>query len=283
LDIDHLRNWIGREEHMEGHAAPEPLAGLAALLDHRTPPWPAGEVPPLGHWLYFLPRAAQSDIGEDGHPKRGGFLPPIPLPRRMWAGGSLRFHAPMRIGAPIERVSTIADVVAKSGNSGDMVFVTVDHRISSGDTLLIEERQDIVYRTPAPPTAGPAPAAAVAAAEPRATDATRGYHADPVALFRFSALTFNSHRIHYDRDYARDEEGYPGLVVHGPFAATLLADLWLRTYGGARMTGFSFRARAPLFDTAPFTINLSGGADRAEAWTANEAGQPAMTAQIDGE
>lgn len=280
--MDHLRSWIGRQERMEGHAAPEPLAGLAALLDHQTPPWPRGEVPPLGHWLYFLPCALQSDIGEDGHPKRGGFLPPIPLPRRMWAGGSLNFHAPMRIGAPIERVSTITDVVAKSGNSGDMVFVTVDHRISNDGTLLIEERQDIVYRTPAPPAA-PAAAAPTVAPETRAADATRGYQADPVALFRFSALTFNSHRIHYDRDYACNEEGYPGLVVHGPFAATLLADLWLRTYGGKRMKGFSFRARAPLFDTAPFTINLAGNADQTEAWTANEAGQPAMTAVIEGE
>lgn len=287
MDIDHLRRWIGRDEHAEGHAAPEPLAGLAALLDHGGGPWPAGEVPPLGHWLYFLPRAPQSEIGEDGHPKRGGFLPPVPLPRRMWAGGAIRFHAPVEIGAPIERISTIADVVAKAGSGGEMVFVTVDHRISSAGVLAIEERQDIVYRSPAPVAAldraVPAPAPARSPATPRRADVHRDYRADPVALFRYSALTFNGHRIHYDRDYARDAEGYPGLVVHGPFAATLLADLWLRTYGNARMTAFTFRARAPLFDTDAFTINLAGGPDTADAWTADAAGQPAMTATIQGE
>ncbi|MBO9499070.1 MAG: MaoC family dehydratase N-terminal domain-containing protein [Novosphingobium sp.] len=277
--MEHLKEWIGREERATGHAAPEPLQCLAALLDHETSPWREGEVPPLGHWLYFLPRARQSDLAEDGHPHRGGFLPPVPLPRRMWAGGMVAFHAPLPIGAAIERVSTIADVAHKSGASGGMVFVTVRHRIFAGETLAIEEQQDIVYREAAAP--GTAPAGA--APEHRIADVSHNYRADITALARYSALTFNAHRIHYDRDYARDVEGYPGLVVHGPLAATLLADLWLRENPGRRIRRFAYRARAPLFDIAPFTLNLARDGDRTEAWTADAGGRPAMIATIEGE
>jgi 3-methylfumaryl-CoA hydratase len=284
LDIDHLKSWIGREERITATATAEPRAGLAALLDHSNPPWREGELPPLGHWLYFLPYVLQSEIGEDGHPRRGSFLPPVPLPRRMWAGGQLAFHAPIPIGASIERISTIADVTAKSGASGDMVFVTVTHQVIANGALAVEERQDIVYRAP-PPVSARGPVAASVTAGPKLPLPTAAcdYRADPVALFRFSALTFNSHRIHYDRDYARHIEGYPGLVVHGPLAATLLADLYLRTFSGRRISAFAFRARAPLFDTAPFTLNLAGNGKSAEAWTADQSGQIAMTATIEGE
>ena len=282
MDVEHLKSWVGREERSEGIAAPEPLAGLAALLDHERSPWRAGEVPPLGHWLYFLPRVPQSQIGEDGHPRTGGFLPPVPLPRRMWAGGGMTFHAPIAIGEPIERVSTIVDVVPKSGASGDMLFVTVGHRISTAAGLAIEERQDIVYRAPAEPGAAPAaPSPAALARTPG--EVTERYRADPVRLFRYSALTFNSHRIHYDRDYARDVEGYPDLVVHGPYQATLLIDLYLRRHRGARVRAFEFRGRAPLFDGVDATLNLAGTVSTAEAWTAGASGAPAMTATIEGE
>ncbi len=279
MDIDQLRTWIGRSERAAQQATPEPIAGLAALLDHEAPPWPAGEVPPLGHWLYFLPRARQSTIGSDGHPQRGGFLPPIDLPRRMWAGGRLRFLAPLPIGAAIERRSTIEDVTAKTGSTGAMIFVTVKHAIAADGAPAIEEWQDLVYRG----DAGAAPAAPTPPAAPRRADATRTLVADPVSLFRYSALTFNGHRIHYDRDYARDVEAYPGLVIHGPYAATLLLDLFLRETPGARVTGFGFRARRPLFDTAPFTLNLQHGDGLAEAWTADADGQTAMTATINWE
>jgi 3-methylfumaryl-CoA hydratase len=258
-------------------ASPEPIAGLAALLDHATPPWPANEVPPLGHWLYFTPRALQSQIGADGHPLRGGFLPPVELPRRMWAGGALRFLAPVPIGSSLERVSTIDDVVAKTGASGEMLFVTVRHLIHADGRAAIEERQDLVYRHEG------STGASATAVEPRPADASRTITPDPVQLFRYSALTFNGHRIHYDRDYARNVEGYPGLVVHGPYAATLLLDLFLREKPGARVTGFSFRAQRPLFDTAPFTVNLLRGDATAEAWTASADGRPAMTARIEWE
>ena len=273
--VEHLRQWIGREERASDWASPAPLAGLAALLDHETPPWAAGEVPPLGHWLYFLPHARQSAIDVDGHPKPGDFLPPVALPRRMWAGGEVVFHAPLPVGAQIERVSTIANVTAKTGSSGAMLFVTVRHAIFCHGALAIEERQDLVYRGP-DGTAVPAPAIDA----PKA-DAIRIVTPDPVALFRFSALTFNGHRIHYDRDYAREIEGYPGLVVHGPYAATLLVDHFLRETPGAVLKRFSFRARRPMFDTAPFSLNLARTGAVADVWTADTAGRPAMTGTID--
>ncbi|GAA0303727.1 MaoC family dehydratase N-terminal domain-containing protein [Sphingomonas oligophenolica] len=273
MDIEHLKQWIGREERAGDCASPVPLAGLAALLDHETPPWIEGEVPPLGHWLYFLPHARQSAIDVDGHPKRGDFLPPVPLPRRMWASGEVVFHTHVPIGAAIERRSRIADVTARTGSSGPLVFVTLRHDIFCDGALAIEERQDLVYRGP-----GDAPARAV---EVPVADATRIVTPDPVALFRYSALTFNGHRIHYDRDYARNAEGYPGLVVHGPYAATLLVDHFLRETPGAIVKRFSFRARQPLFDTAPFSLNLRRAGAAAEVWTTDAAGRLAMTGTID--
>ena len=274
IDVARLRGWIGREELTEDVASPAPLAGLAATLDHDAPPWPEGELPPLGHWLYFLPRARQSALDTDGHARRGGFLPPVPLPRRMWAGGALSFHAAIPVGAPIVRRSTIAEVVHKHGASGDLVFVTVAHEISAGGVLAVRERQDLVYR-------GAAGAAAAEGAPPpeRPADSSRTLSAGPALLFRFSALTFNAHRIHYDRDYARDAEGYDGLVVQGPLLAILLVDLLLRAAPGRRLSGFSFRARRPLLDTAPFRLCQAGDADGADLWTRDSAGHETMTAR----
>jgi 3-methylfumaryl-CoA hydratase len=212
-------------------------------------------LPPLWHWFYFLPRAAQSALDVDGHPQRGGFLPPIPFPRRMFAGSRLRFLAPLRLGTPATREGEIRNVVLKSGRSGSLAFVTVGYRVMQGGVVCIEEEQDIVYREPGAPVAAPivapyAPAADVAWARTITPDAR--------LLFRFSALTFNAHRIHYDRPYARDSEGYPGLIVHGPLTAILLADLVARNTTRA-IAAFSFRGLAPLFDLAPF--HLTGVAD----------------------
>ena len=264
-----LQDWIGLSETAEDVASPVPLAGLAALLDHETPPWRAGEVPPLGHWLFFLGRARQSEIDIDGHPKRGGFLPPIELPRRMWAGSRIEFLAPIAIGAKITRHSTIAGIESKTGASGEMVFLTVHHEIASADGVAIREEQDIVFRGAAKPGEAsklgePAPAA----------ERTRTITPDITQLFRFSALTFNAHRIHYDRDYARDVEGYPGLVVQGPYTATLLMDLALRH--GASPTRFAFRARRPHFEGRPLNLCAAGG----RLWSTDEAGQVGMTAEI---
>jgi len=276
-DIEFLKGWIGRQERAADHAAPPPLAGLAALLDHAEPPWRAGEAPPLSHWLYFLPRARQSEIDIDGHPKRGGFLPPVDLPRRMFAGARFAFHAPIMIDAAMARVSTIADVAEKIGASGRMVFVTVRHEVFADGVPALTEEQDIVYRAAAKPDAAPV----VATPDARAPDAVRTIRPDPVLLFRYSALTFNGHRIHYDRDYARDVEGYPGLVVHGPLIATLLMDHFLRAHPGAAVTHFSFRARRPLFDTAPFDLCLKKKSGGAELWARDAAGAAAMTAEVD--
>jgi len=264
----HLQDWIGRQEIAKGVANSDPLAGLAALLDHEAPP--TRELPPLSHWLYFLKHVRQSELGEDGHPKRGGFLPPVELPRRMWAGGRLTFHAPIPIGAALQRRSAIKGVSAKAGATGDMVFVTVNHEIFADGVAAISEEQDIVYRDV------PKSAAPPAKPETRISQHTRRIVPDPVLLFRFSALTFNAHRIHYDRDYAVNVECYPGLVVQGPFIAILLADHYLRQNLRARISQFSFRAQRPLFDIAPFDLCVAGN----ELWALNEAGETAFTASV---
>lgn len=277
-DIEHLRTWIGRETRARDVAAAAPLAGLAALLDHERAPWREGEVPPLGHWLYFLPHARQSALSGDGHPQRGDFMPPTALPRRMWAGGAVRFHRPLAIGEAIERRSRIANVEAKAGASGSMLFVAVDHALyDSSGALCIAERQDIVYRDD-PKAPAPAPPAAAPAAEP--SDFQREIRPDPALLFRYSALTFNAHRIHYDRDYAREIENYPALVVQGPLTATLLVDHFLRETPEAAIATFAFRARRPLFDTDPIALHLRRIEGGAEMWAARPDGEKTMTASI---
>ncbi len=279
MTMDHLRDWIGRSESAEDVAAPAALTGLAAMLDHDNPPWPAGEVPPLGHWLYFLPKALQRDIAEDGHPHKGGFLPPVELPRRMWAGDTLTFHRPIRSGEAITRRSTIEEVTPKEGRSGRMVFVKVRHEISTAAGVAITEFHDIVYREAAKPGDAPVPG------ERPAGEAVwqRRIQPDPVLLFRYSALTFNGHRIHYDRDYCRDVEGYPGLVFHGPLSATMLMDLFLRENPGVRVTGFRFRAKRPLFDIHPLTLCGAPTATGATLWVTDHEGFVAMSAELEAE
>lgn len=283
MDDAALKAWIGRAEEASDVAAPGPLAGLAALLDHQTSPWPPGCAPPLAHWLYFLPYVRQSEIGPDGHPKRGGdgLLPPVELPRRMWAGSRLTFSGPIALGAAITRRSSIADIQRKIGGSGEMVFVTVRHEIAAGGELRVVEEQDLVYRGEPPAAAAGAPAPAPKAdTPPGEAVASRTVTPDPVQLFRFSALTFNSHRIHYDRDYATKVEGYPGLVVHGPYLATLLMDHFLRNRPGREVTGFRFRARSPLFDQSPFTLHLADTPEGAEVWAADPHGRIAVSATV---
>jgi 3-methylfumaryl-CoA hydratase len=277
-DIGYLKSWIGRTETARDRATPGPLAGLAALLDHATPPWIANEAPPLSHWLYFHAPTRQSELGPDGHPRRGGFLPPVELPRRMFAGARIVFHAPVPVDAKIARVSTIEAVEAKTGRSGAMIFVAVKHEISAGGTPAVTEEQDIVYRDAPKPGAA---AAAAAKPDTRRPDVTRTIRPDPVLLFRYSAVTFNGHRIHYDRDYCRDVEGYPGLVVHGPLIATLLVDHFLRVHSAACVTRFSFRARRPLFDIAPFDLCLAERPGGADLWARNHKGEVAVTAALE--
>ncbi|WP_298374180.1 MaoC family dehydratase N-terminal domain-containing protein [Azospirillum sp.] len=275
--FEDLRNWIGRSERAEDIAIQAPLTGLAATLDHDVPPWRAGEVPPLGHWLYFLPRAPQRDLAGDGHAHKGGFLPPVDLPRRMWAGGDLSFHQPIRCGEAISRHSVIDDVVPKQGRSGRMVFVKVRHEIATATGSAATEIHDIVYREAAKPD-DPPPAGERPAEEPIWK---RSLVPDPVLLFRYSALTFNGHRIHYDRSYCREVEGYPGLVFHGPLSATLLVDLYLRHNPGAWITGFRFRAKRPLFDIHALTLCAVPTASGARMWVTDHEGFVAMSAELD--
>jgi 3-methylfumaryl-CoA hydratase len=270
------QQWVGRTETHADVVTPTPVAALAATLDRDDPRPAAGDpLPPLWHWLYFLPLHRQSEIGPDGHAKRGGFLPPVPLPRRMWAGGRLTFRAPLRVGERVARTSTIADVTAKEGRSGPLAFVLLRHEIVGPHGQAIVEEHDIVYRET--PAAGERPAA-----PPRApADATwtRTIRPDAVLLFRYSALTFNGHRIHYDRRYVTEIEGYPGLIVHGPLIATLLLDLVRRHLPAAAVARFSFRAVSPLFDIAEFTVNGRRRDDGTLAlWAAGADGALAMEA-----
>jgi 3-methylfumaryl-CoA hydratase len=268
-----LQDWVGRSETREDQVTLWPLAALAATLDRADlPPREGDPVPPLWHWLYFLPTEAQSALGPDGHPARGAFLPPVELPRRMWAGSRLTFHHPLRAGESIRRVSTIASIEGKSGRSGPLVFVVVRHEISNPAGLAITEEHDIVYR-------GHGAGGATPPAAPEGASWERTIAPDDVLLFRYSALTFNGHRIHYDRRYAVETEGYPGLVVHGPLIATLLLDLVRRRLPAADVAQFQFRAVSPLYDTAPFAVcGRPAGSGAIELWARNATGGLAMTA-----
>jgi 3-methylfumaryl-CoA hydratase len=259
-----------------------PLAALAATLDRDDPePLPGSDVPPLWHWLFFTPLVRQSDLGPDGHAKRGGFLPPVPLPRRMWAGGRLEFNHPLQVGDEVTRASRVVAVDAKTGRSGALVFVTARHELTNARGLALTEEHDIVYRD------APLPGAPVPAPQCAPADETfaREIVPDPVLLFRYSALTFNGHRIHYDRSYVTEVEGYPGLVVHGPLIATLLLDLLRREQPHARVRRFSFTALRPVFDIHRFTLcgrhEADAGLRRALLWARDHEGFVAMRAQAE--
>jgi len=276
-DAEALQAWIGRTETRSDQIVPVPVAALSATLDRDDSYPSAGDaLPPLWHWLYFLPLHKQSEIGPDGHARRGGFLPPVALPRRMWAGGRLWFHHPLHVGEMMERTSRIIDVSLKAGRSGALVFVLVRHEISNAQGVAVTEEHDIVYRdNPKPDDPAPAP-------KPAPEDAAwqRVIHPDDVLLFRYSALTFNGHRIHYDRRYVTEVEGYPGLIVHGPLIATLLVDLLRRQLPDAQLTSFAFRAVRPLFDIAPFTVCGKPEADgkTVKLWARDADGWLAMEA-----
>lgn len=259
-----LQDWTGRSEAVDDLATAMPYAALAATLDWPTPVGaqrpPAGTpLPYLWHWLYFLPIYPQSQIGPDGHAKRGGFLPPVPLPRRMWAGSDFEFHEPLRIGDALSRTSTIVDIKEKSGRTGNLIFVKVRHEVrrNGAKAVALTEHHNIVYRdAPAPGDVAPP-----ALAAPAESAWQRTVVPDDVLLFRYSALTFNGHRIHYDRKYVTEVEGYPGLVVHGPLIATLLMDLLRRQQPEAQVLRFEFKAVRPTFDIHPFSVHGQPSSD----------------------
>ena len=252
INIDHLRTWQGKNEQRSDLISAFPSNALAATLDRDDPEYGAGDpLPPLWHWLHFLPIHKLKDSGYDGHAALGSFLPPVPLPRRMWAGSRLTFLAPMKIGQALQKCSTVKSVAHKSGRSGDLVFVTVVHEVFDSDQLCLKEEHDIVYR------AAPAKGAIIPASPsaPERSHFSRKIDPDPVLLFRYSALTFNGHRIHYDHPFCINAEGYGGLVVHGPLLATLMLDLLRREMPEAQVSAFEFRAISPVFDTHPFSVH----------------------------
>jgi 3-methylfumaryl-CoA hydratase len=281
--LAHLQTWQGRSETLEDIITPAPLRALSATLDRDDAlPVVGTDLPPLWHWLFFLPHHRQSEIGPDGHAKRGGFLPPVPLPRRMWAGGRLQWHAPMKVGDAVKRVSTIQSVTHKAGRTGDLLFVLVKHDVFNAHGLCLTEEHDIVYR-PAAQASDPVPAplAASSLIEPGEMW-TRDVVPDDVLLFRYSALTFNGHRIHYDRKYVTQVEGYPGLIVHGPLIATWLVDL-VRRHTDRSIQRFEFKALRPTFECADqrhvrVSGQLQAGGQHVRLWAQDHEGWLTMQA-----
>jgi 3-methylfumaryl-CoA hydratase len=273
VDAAFLRAWIGRTQTDSDIITAAPLRMMLATLDVNAVVT-SDSLPPLWHWLYFLPSPKQSDLGEDGHAKRGGFLPPVALPRRMWAAGQFEFFHDLELGDAISRTSTIDDITVKQGRTGSLCFVRVRHEISNTAGLAIREFHDIVYRPLAQgDTNEPTYEAAPAAAYSEVVTPT-----DPL-LFRYSALTFNGHRIHYDRRYVTEVEGYPGLIVHGPLMATLLARLGAKLNPQTKPVSFEFRALKPVFDLHPFEVCAGEAQDGAiDLWVKDYAGHVTMKA-----
>ena len=274
IDMARLKSWIGREDTGAEVLSEDLARKYHAMVDVPGAPPAHGErVPRLIHFCLAQPAVPTAELGPDGHPARGGFLPPVPLPRRMWAGGALTFHVDLKVGDGVKRVSRIADVALKEGRTGPLCFVTVEHRVEANGVLAIEERQDVVYRgADIPASSGNAP-----------SPAETGDHVKPMTagtplLFRYSALTFNAHRIHYDRPYATGVEGYPALVVQGPLQAALLCT-YAAELRGAPPARFCFRGLSPLFDTDTFALHATADADGLKLWTAREGGPVSMAAE----
>ena len=260
-----LSAWIGRTEEIHDQLSLNLVNRIAATLGEQAPQ--AGEpLPALWQWCFFQPAVEGSGLGGDGHPARGGFLPPADNRNRMWAGGRVEFHTPLKVGAHATRVSTITDVQQKHGKTGALLFVTVQHDYLQDGQLAMREEQDIVYREPTPPK--------LASGDPLPEGTWQeSVTPTPTLLFRYSAVTFNGHRIHYDWPYATDTEGYPGLVVHGPLMATLSLRAFCRANPAARLRRFAYRGVRPLIAPHPFAV--SGrvvAAGKAELWVGNAEG-----------
>jgi len=269
-------DWIGREETKTAHISESTMEAMAATIDLDSHPTEGQAVPPGWQWLFFNPFVRRRLLGTDGHPAKGGFLPPVALPRRMWAGSRIRYINDLPVGAIASRQSRIVSVKNKEGRQGSLCFVTVEHTTRHGDQTCIIEEQDIVYREATPPTSGQPPAPQVYDATPQWSETVAP---DTTLLFRYSALTFNGHRIHYDQPYARDEEGYKDLVVHGPLTSTLLQQFAVKHGGGRRLSNFNFRGVAPLFCGQSFTLEgRVDGEKSLDVWARGPEGQLAMSA-----
>ena len=272
LDLDHLRGWIGKTTEATDVVTTHLVMGLRATLFQEIGEPKNGDAAPwTTHWCLAQAVFPMSMLGPDGHPTRGGFLPPVPLPRRMWAGGELEFFDALRVGDESKRTSRITDVTLKTGSTGVLCFVSVEHLITTPRGMAMRERQDLVYRD----LGGAAPPAKAAPPAPVAKH--RETHvSDPVLLFRYSALTFNGHRIHYDRDYVTKVEGYPGLIFHGPLQAALIVEFAAKLRGGTPPKKFAYRGLQPLFEGTEFSVNANDVSGGLELWTANAEGQPTM-------
>lgn len=274
MDIDHLKTWIGRREQMSGVVTEQLASQFNATFDDAEVPATGTPAPLLAHYCIAQPIVPTSGLGEDGHPARGGFLPPVPLPRRMWAGARLDFHAPILVGDKVDRTSTIQNVEIKEGRSGTLCFVTVAHDWSVAGESRITEVQDIVYRDAAAPANASSQRGEDAA--PAGAHVQTVHPASPL-LFRYAAITFNAHRIHYDLPYVRDVELYPGAIVQGPMQATMLIRM-ATSLRGSVPSRFRFRSLSPIFDTADFTLNATADGDRIDLWTASIGGPVGMKA-----
>ena len=281
LSIDDLRSHIGRRLTATDLIHPGPANLLRLAFARSEPELVAGDpLPPAWLALYFLPRYAPDELRPDGSPRDAGVVPAMPLPRRMFAGESVRFHRPLRIGDAVRRETELADISVKSGGTGTLVFATVASRVFGPDGLALEEERRTVFREEV--KAGQGNQAPRRDAPPAGVPWRRRITPDPVLLFRFSALTFNSHRIHYDRRWAMETEGYPGLVVHGPLTTALLLDFARDSNPGRTVRAYTTQARAPLFDTAPFELvgRPTGDGRGAELWAVTPEGTIAMSAEI---
>lgn len=280
LETEILERWIGNAQSTTDTIDARPARFLGATIGHGDKAFEEGSpLPPAYHWLYFLEAPAMDTLGRDGHAALGDFLPPVALPRRMWAGTRIRFHRDIRIGESLEKRSVVQSVARKSGRSGELCFVTVKHELLGNDDIRLEEEHDIVYREEATSSSAIIPPEA-----PGEHDMSRTIDPTPTLLFRYSALTFNGHRIHYDVDYCRDVEHYPGLVVHAPLTATLMLDLACRyreqTGVSVSFTEFHQKSVSPLYHLAPYTVNLKDQGETWEIWAANPEGRLAATAQL---
>lgn len=276
MDLAYLNQWLNKTKTVEAVISVETANLMNATLS-REATFCAGDLlPPAWHWLYFHEAVQGDDLGPDGHARLGRFLPPIPLPRRMWAGGNLKFIAPIHLGETATKRSTIKTITPKQGKSGQLCFVTLDHDIAVNGKTRLSERQTLVYREAVQPGT---PAQFQPQPAPFSPEFSATYQPNPVMLFRYSALTFNSHRIHYDVDYCREVEGYPGLVVHGPLIATLLLDLFGQQNPNQPISQFEYRGISPLFSPNPFTVC---GKRNGEVWAANDMGGLAMSATAKG-
>jgi len=281
-DLEYLQTWVGRTETDRQLIDTRTIAQMAGTLGLDRV-FTVGDVLPMPwHWLFFTPVPHAALTGDDGHPVRGGFLPPVLLPRRMWAGSQVSCHQALRVGDTVNRVSRVKKVTAKSGRTGQLVFVTVEHQIySESEELLITESQDLVYREPGTIPTTTTNTSPDPYKPPLAVQWSESVVPDPVLLFRYSALTFNGHRIHYDRDYAVNVEGYPGLVVHGPLTVSMLLKLMYRHLGDVGIKSFSFRGSRPLFDTDAFSLEGGISQNIVKLWALTPSRHLAMSLDVE--